>query len=68
MKQIVATLVALSFATGSFACVVTHAWVEGQAGARPSAQAKAPQKKRAAKPAKPQVTTLDKRAEAAAAL
>jgi hypothetical protein len=68
MKRPVAALAALSFATGSFACVVTHAWVDGHAGAKPQVQSKAPQKKRAAKPLKSQARILEKQAEAAAAL
>ena len=71
MKKFVATLVALSFATGSFACAVGHAGVAGVAGdtgAKPAARAKAPQKKRVVKAVKPQATILDRQAEAAAAL
>lgn len=68
MKQLVATLVALSFAGGSFACALGHADAGGSAGAKPAIKAKVPQKKRAAKQVKPQATILDKQAEAAAAL
>jgi hypothetical protein len=68
MKKLIAALVAFSFATGSFACAVGHAGVTGDLGAKPAARAKAPQKKRAAKPVKPQATMLERQAEAAAAL
>jgi hypothetical protein len=63
MKRFVAALIALCFASGSFACAVGHAASPGTKGTKPAASKVA--KKKAVKPQAPK---KDARAEAAAQL